>query len=50
MTTTDGYVDNQWFSTAISELENDESLSFVYANSIQRKNNENLNDINQKFF
>ena len=49
MTTTDGYVVNQWFSTAISELENDESLSF-YANSIQRKNNENLNDINQKFF
>lgn len=50
MTTTDGYIDNQWFSTAISELENDEKLSFVYANSIQRKNNENLNDINQKFF
>ena len=50
MTTTDGYVDNQWFSTAIYELENDEKLSFVYANSIQRKNNENLNDINQKFF
>ena len=42
MTTTDGYVDNQWFSSAISELENDEKLSFVYANSIQRKNDENL--------
>ena len=50
MTTTDGYIDNQWFSTAISEIENDKRLSFVYANSIQRKNNENLNDINQKFF
>ena len=44
MTTTDGYVDNQWFSTAIYELENDEKLSFVYANSIQRKNNTKSND------
>jgi glycosyltransferase involved in cell wall biosynthesis len=50
MTSTDGYIDNQWFSTAISELEYDQKLSFVFANSLQRRKNEKLNDINQKFF
>ncbi len=50
MTSTDGYIDNQWFSTAISELENDYKLSFVYANSLQRGKNDKLNNINQNFF
>ena len=31
MTTTDGYIDNQWFSTAISEIEKDKRLSFIYS-------------------
>ena len=49
-TSTDGYIDNEWFSTAISELEADDRLSFVYANSLQRKNNERLSNINQEFY
>lgn len=49
-TSTDGYIDNEWFSAAISELEADQKLSFVYANSLQRKNNERLGNINQEFY
>lgn len=49
-TSTDGYIDNEWFSAAISELEADQKLSFVYANSLQRKRNERLSNINQEFY
>lgn len=49
-TSTDGYIDNEWFSTAVFELESDQKLSFVYANSLQRKRNQKLNSINQEFY
>ena len=49
-TSTDGYIDNEWFSKAVDILENDLSLSFIFANSIQRNLNSNLGLVNQKFY
>lgn len=50
MTTTDGYVDNEWFKKGISKLNDDDKLSFVFANSIARDINGNLTSVNQRFF
>jgi len=50
MTSTDGYVDNEWFSKAVNCLKNDKELSFVFANSLRRNKNNCLDKINQPFF
>ena len=49
MTSTDGYIDNEWFTKSIQKLKNDDSLSYVYANSIARDAKSNLTFINQPF-
>jgi glycosyltransferase involved in cell wall biosynthesis len=50
MTSTDGYVDNEWFSKAINCLKKDSQLSFVFANSLRRNIDNCLDKINQPFF
>lgn len=50
MTSTDGYVDNEWFSKAINCLKKDPQLSFVFANSLRRNIDNCLDKINQPFF
>jgi glycosyltransferase involved in cell wall biosynthesis len=50
MTSTDGYVDNQWFGNAIKLLDSDDNLSYVYSNSLNRDLNENISKVNQPFY
>jgi len=50
MTSTDGYLDNEWFSKAIKILNNDIELSFVFANSARRNEQNKIDKINQEFF
>jgi glycosyltransferase involved in cell wall biosynthesis len=50
MTSTDGYVDNEWFSKAIKCLKNDSELAFVFGNSLRRNKDNCLDKVNQPFF
>jgi len=50
MTSTDGYVDNEWFSKAINCLKNDSELAFTFGNSLRRNKDNCLDKINQPFF